>query len=453
MHSFRYQAHKLLQLTMPVFIGQLTQTMMGFIDAVMAGSVSHVDMAAVALGTSIWFPTLLFVLGLLMPLTPIVSHHLGGNELKKIKPTVWQGLYVAFIFGFVSMGVLYLSPMIFEKLEVQAEMYQLAQGYLHSFLWGAPAFAAFQVLKSCSEGMHHTFPTMLFGIIAMLLNIPLNYIFIYGHLGAPAMGGAGCGVASAIICWVMFLCMAVYLHKHPYFKKIGLFRGWIAFDFKSILGIIRLGLPVAMSTFFEVTLFATVALFVAPLGAVVVASHQIAINFSSLAFMMPLSIGIAISIRVGYYLGHNQSKRAFQSIYAALAIGLIFASFAALITALFRAQVIGLYTDNAEVTQIAMSLLYLAALYQLSDSIQVISAGALRGFGDTKSAFYITLFSYWCVGLALGYTLALTDRIVEPMGVTGFWVGILTGLSCAAVLFIGRLLYIKKHHNEYKTGY
>ena len=196
MHSFRYQTHKLLKLAVPVFIGQLTQTMMGFIDTVMAGKVSHVDMAAVALGTSIWFPTLLFVLGLLMPLTPVVSHHLGGNEIDKIKPTVWQGLYVAFTFGVISMGVLYLSPMIFDVMAVEEDLHELAQGYIHSFLWGSPAFAAFQVLKSCSEGMHHTFPTMLFGVIAMLLNIPLNYIFIYGHLGAPAMGGAGCGVQA-----------------------------------------------------------------------------------------------------------------------------------------------------------------------------------------------------------------------------------------------------------------
>ena len=131
----------------------------------------------------------------------------------------------------------------------------------------------------------------------------------------------------------------------------------------------------------------------------------------------------------------------------------MFASCTALITALCREQIISLYTDNNEVTQIAMGLLYLAALYQLSDSIQVISAGTLRGFGDTKSAFYITLISYWCVGMTLGYTLALTDKIVPSMGVTGFWVGILIGLSCAAVLFIARLLYIKKHHNEYKTAY
>jgi len=207
---------------------------------------------------------------------------------------------------------------------------------------------------------------------------------------------------------------------------------------------IKLGMPIALALFFEVSLFAVIALFLAPLGANVVASHQIALNFSSIIFMLPLSIGIAVSIRIGYYLGRGQPEISALVAKVGLGLSLSLAVLTALLTVMFRHEIALLYNDNPEVVALAGSLMMLAAFYQISDSIQVVAAGALRGYKDTRSAFYITLFSYWCVGMTTGYVLGYTDMIRPSMGAHGFWIGLIAGLTSAAILFAIRLKYIQK---------
>ncbi|MGL5360765.1 MAG: MATE family efflux transporter, partial [Shewanella sp.] len=207
----------------------------------------------------------------------------------------------------------------------------------------------------------------------------------------------------------------------------------------------KLGMPIAMALFFEVSLFAIIALLLAPLGATVVASHQIALNFSSIVFMLPLSIGIAVSIRIGYYLGRERADIAAVVTKVGLGLALALAFITAVLTVLFRAQIATLYNGDPDVIALAGSLMLMAALYQLSDSIQVVAAGALRGYKDTRSAFYITLLSYWGIGMTLGYTLAYTDYLVPAMGAHGFWAGLIAGLTTAALLFFIRLRYIQKH--------
>ena len=192
------------------------------------------------------------------------------------------------------------------------------------------------------------------------------------------------------------------------------------------------------------SLFAIIALLLAPLGATVVAGHQIALNFSSIVFMLPLSLGIAVSIRVGYYLGQDKPEIAALVTKLALIISFSLAACTAVITILFRNEIALLYNDNPEVITLAGSLMFFAAIYQLSDSIQVVTAGALRGYKDTRSAFYITLVAYWGIGMTLGYTLARTDIIAPHMGAQGFWIGLIAGLTAAAIMFAARLRYIQK---------
>ena len=333
-------------------------------------------------------------------------------------------------------------------MQLEPELYQLSKGYLYGILWGAPAFAIFQVLRSCNEGISYTGPTMLIGFIGLAINIPANYIFIYGHFGVPAYGGAGCGIATAIVFWVMAIALSLYIHFHKKLKDIALFHDISRPDFPTIWGMTRLGFPVAMSVFFEISLFAIIALVIAPLGSIIVAGHQVAINFSSMLFMLPMSIGIAISIRIGYYLGRKEYESATISARASLIFGLIFSLCTATFTIICRKLIIALYTDDIAVTQIAAHLLLLAALYQVSDAIQAIAAGALRGYKDTTACFYITFISYWVVGFSLGYSLSMTDIIVPKMGVSGFWIGILAGLTLASILFYGRLRYIQKNYTE-----
>ncbi|WP_025823434.1 MATE family efflux transporter [Shewanella marina] len=444
MNHSGFQAKRLIQLALPVLIAQVTQTMMGFIDTVMAGRVSAVDMAAVAIGTSLWLPAILFVQGLLMAFTPLFAHHHGANNTKAIQPLVIQAAYIAIIGAVGVMLFLAVSPYILDMMGLEPHLKELTIGYIHGILWGAPGFVLYQVLRNCSEGISYTMPTMIIGFVGLAVNIPANYIFIYGHFGVPAMGGAGCGIATALVFWAMFIAMAIYMQFHHKFKEMAMFKAFHKPHPKTMFKMLKLGFPIAMALFFEVSLFAIIALILAPLGATVVAGHQIALNFSSIVFMLPLSVGIAVSIRVGYYIGRDQMDVAKLVTKVGLALSFLMAMCTAILTVLFRYQIAELYNENPVVVSLAASLMLLAGLYQLSDSIQVVAAGALRGYKDTRSAFYITLFAYWFVGMTLGYILAMTDLIVPAMGAHGFWIGLIAGLTVAAILFALRLIYIQK---------
>jgi multidrug resistance protein, MATE family len=444
MQQYVYHFKKLTVLAFPIFIGQLTQTMMGFIDTAMAGQVSAQDMAAVAIGAGIWFPTMLFVLGLIMPLTPIVSHYLGGGAYDKIRPAIFQGFYLALLGCVPALLIFTFSPLILNNMQLEPGLFNLSKSYLYFIAWGAPAFALFQVLRSCSEGIAYTMPTMLISFVGLACNIPANYIFIHGHFGIPALGGAGCGLASALVYWCMLISMGCYIHLHPRFERIKLFYAFEWIRWRDVGAYFRLGLPIALSVFFEVTLFSAIALFIAPLGSVVVAGHQIAMNFSSLVFMLPLSIGIVTSIRVGYYLGRQNPIATWVTIKVSIVTGMILAVFTAIGTFWGRQFIAYTYTQDSEVINLAIYLLMFAALYQIVDAIQTIIAGALRGYKDTTACFYISFFSYWVVGMPLGYLLSFTDLIGSKLGVLGFWIGISIGLTCAAVLFSLRLSYIQR---------
>ncbi|MBQ4891728.1 MATE family efflux transporter [Shewanella sp. MMG014] len=444
MNHTGFQAKKLIQLALPVLIAQVTQTMMGFIDTVMAGRVSAVDMAAVAIGTSLWLPALLFVQGLILAFTPVFAHHHGANNPKAIQPLMSQAFYIAIIGSLGVLLFLSFAQTIFDMMELEPELAELSAGYLHGFMWGVPAFILYQILRGCSEGISYTLPTMIIGFVGLAVNIPANYIFIYGHFGVPAMGGAGCGIATALVFWAMMIAMMIYMQFHQKFAEIEPFKRLNKPNWKTIWEMLKHGMPIAMALFFEVSLFAVIALLLAPLGATVVAGHQIALNFSSIVFMLPLSIGIAVSIRVGYYLGQDKLDISNLVTKIGLFIAFSLAVITAVITVLFKTQIALLYNNNPEVVALAGSLMFLAALYQLSDSIQVVAAGALRGYKDTQSAFYITLVSYWAIGMTLGYLLARTDIIVPAMGAHGFWIGLIAGLTSAALLFALRLRYIQK---------
>ncbi|BEM87669.1 hypothetical protein SME46J_21390 [Serratia marcescens] len=203
-------------------------------------------------------------------------------------------------------------------------------------------------------------------------------------------------------------------------------------------------MPVALALFFEVTLFAVVALLVSPLGIVAVAGHQIALNFSALMFVLPLSLGVGATIRVGYRLGEGSVEGARVAAYSAIGVGITMAVCTALFTATFREPIALLYNDSPAVVAMASQLMLLAALYQISDSIQVIGSGVLRGYKDTRAIFFITFIAYWVLGLPSGYLLALTDVVVPAMGPSGFWIGFIIGLTFAAIMMALRMRWLQK---------
>lgn len=448
-NAFIANTKNLVKLAYPILIAQLIQNLMGFADTVMAGRVSATDMAAVAVASSVWLPLILTVSGLVMALAAIVSQHAGANEENKVANAVYQCGWIAASLG-VALIVLYylLEGMIYPNVSLEPELKQLTFDYLHYVVWGGPGFCLYLVLRNYSEGMSHTRPTMIISIIGLLINIPANYIFIYGKLGMPALGGAGCGLATAIVYWAMFVAMLVYSYFAKPLKKVSIFERWYWPHWPEIKNTLVIGVPIALSLLFEVSLFAVVAILLAPFGANIVASHQIAMNFSSLVFMVPLSFAMAVTIQVGFAIGNRNFDQAKAICKHATIFGLLIAVVTAAITLIFRSQIASIYTTEQEVIALAASLMFLAALFQFSDAVQVISAGALRGYKDTQAILYITFFAYWIVGLSIGLTLALTDWLIPAIGAAGFWIGFISGLTTAAVLLAWRLKVIQQRLSQ-----
>ncbi|WP_022941733.1 MATE family efflux transporter [Psychromonas hadalis] len=446
-HAYYQELSKILKLSAPLFIAQFAQTAMGFVDTVMAGGVSANDMAAVSIAASIWLPCILFGVGVLMALIPLIAQAHGANKLDEIPKTGQQGLYLALLLSIPIIVVLYNAGSLVNMMAIEPDLKRITTHYLYAVLPAVPAFLLFQALRNYVEGLSLTKPAMVIGFTGLLVNIPLNYIFVYGQFGIPAMGGVGCGVATTLVYWFMLAALTFYVFISKKLHPFPLFKAFSKPQLKPLFSIAKLGLPVAIAMFFEITIFAGIAVLVAPLGALVVASHQIAMNFSSMVFMLPMSIASAVSIRVGFNLGQNNNQGAKIATYSGLVVGLGLSMITALLTIIFKEDIALLYTDNPEVIQLAITLMFFAALYQCVDAIQVVAAGALRGYKEMTAIFTRTFIAYWIVGLPLGYLLAMTDLVIEPLGAKGFWIGISVGLTVAAILLGQRLFVIQKKLN------
>ncbi|WP_419833401.1 MATE family efflux transporter [Endozoicomonas atrinae] len=436
---YRGELRELLYLAGPIMGAQLATTGMTFVDTSMAGQYSAMDLAAIALGSSIWMPVYLLIRGILMAITPTVAHLYGARQTGEIGGQVRQGLWIALLMSLLALGFIYKSDVVLQWLQVEPEMAAKTLEYLKALAWGIPAICLFQALTCYCEGMGKTKPSMVFSFIALALNIPLNYVLIYGKFGFPELGGVGCGYATAVCFWVMFLMMAGYTMLGQQHRKIGLFDHWDLPSLSIISSQLKLGIPIGLAIFFEASIFSVVALLIGKLGAIVVAGHQIALNFTSLAFMVPMSLAMGLTIRVGQALGAGKTEQAAYSSYAGIATTLVSATVSASVMMFLPGVVTSIYTQNPEVAILAAQLLVYAALFQYADGIQIAANGALRGYKDTRVPMAMILFACWGVALPLGYILGLTDWIVEPMGPHGLWIGLVTALTMGAFLLTLRL--------------
>lgn len=444
MALWRTETRQLLVLAGPVLIAQLSQTLMAFTDTVMAGAVSATDLAGVAVAVSVWFPLLLLLQGILMALPPTIAYRYGAGRFNEIGPWLWQGIYLALaLLALVLLAIPLLHQILAWQVTDQA-LLTIAQGYLHGVTAGAPGVVLFLLLRFAFEGLNDTRPAMVVGFIGMLANIPLNWLFIHGAGPIPALGGAGCGWATSVAHLIMALLLLWHSRRNRRARELPLWVKPVRWQAAAQRQLLHLGLPIGSAIFFEVTLFALVALLLTPFGAIEVASHQVALNISSVCFMLPLSLAIALTIRVGTNLGADQPLQAFAAIRAALVMGFAVGCFNALLLAVGREPIALLYSDDPAVIKRACELMLLAAVFQIFDMLQAVAAGALRGLHDGKAIFAITLIAFWLVGLPIGWLLGRTDLLTPAMGASGFWIGFLTGLGVAAVLYAMRLLHHRR---------
>lgn len=435
----RTELRGLLHLALPIIIAQLATTSMGFVDAVMAGRVSPRDLAAVALGNSIWIPVFLLMTGTLLATTAKVAQRFGAGQPEQIAPLVRQALWLALMVGLIASALLLSAEPLLGWMKVEPSLISPSLGYLQGIAFGFPGAAFYYVLRCYSDGLGRTRPSMAIGLAGLLLNIPLNYVLIYGHFGLPAMGGVGCGWASGIVMWFMALAMAAWTRWAPAYAGSRVLVRWEQPQWATIGRLVSVGLPIGIAVFAESSIFAVIALLIGSLGATIVAGHQIALNISSLLFMIPYSLGMAVTVRVGQAIGAGEARQARFVALVGLGTALCCACFSASLILLLRESIAAIYTPDRAVIQIAAMLIVYAALYQFSDAIQVIAAGALRGYQDTRATMILTLFAYWGIGLPVGYVLGLTDLLGPASGPSGLWQGLIAGLTCAALMLSLRL--------------
>ncbi len=435
--QFQQHSKRLFTLALPILLTQFCQTGLGTIDTLMAGRLSALDLAAVAVGSGIWLPIFLLGMGILIATTPLIGEAVGRDEHHHIPHITQQSLWTALAVGVVGFVVVNIMPNFFGLMKVADNIRPLASEYLHWVSLGVPAMAIYAVLRCYCEALERPEPVTIISVIGLLSDIPLNYAFIYGKFGMPAMGGAGCGLATALVLWINVLLLAGYLaySKHHKIASTRFFYGFSRPSRVHITKLLKLGLPIGVSIFFEASLFSLAALVISPLGDIATAAHQVALSISAQLFMIPMSIAMGLTIMVANRYGERNLSALKEVMTTGLMWSIGIACVAMLGIFLFRSQLAQAFSKDVEVQTLAMGLLLFAMAYQIFDAIQVNVAGILRGIQDTTITMIITFVCYWLLAMPLGiYLVHYTS-----MGVSGFWLALVIGLSLASILLMVRL--------------
>lgn len=430
------EIRRTLQLALPVMVGQLAVFSMSFVDTVMSGRLPNRDVALAALGIggAVWSSMLMFVLGTLMVVQPSVAQLDGALKKREAASQTRQALWIALALAVPYFLLCYFSEPLLTAFRIDPVIVPTSAAYLRAMSWGAPALCLVLLLRFFSEGTGHTRPTMLYGVTGALLNIPLNYVLMFGKLGLPALGTVGCGIATSIVLWLQFLMLFVYIRTHRHYGPFELMSKLEKPDWREIWELLKVGVPIAVAIFVEGSLFVMAALLIGRLGPVPAAAHLIAINFAALMFMIPVGLSSAVSIRVGNALGRGDPRGARYAGMIGVLIILAIQTVSASMMFLFPEAIVRLYTDDALIAPLAVSLLFYAAVFQYPDGLQIVASGALRGFKDTRRPVLYMVIAFWLVGLTLGYHLTFA----REMGPAGMWVGMIAGLSVASVLLLRR---------------
>ncbi len=435
----------LLKLAWPLIGNNLALSGMSFADAVMAGRLGGRDLAAVAVGNSTWVLFFLAALGLLMAVSPLVSQCYGAGRYDRIGAYLRDALKIAVVAAAAILLVLQLGTgFVMDTIGIDSAFKSDAIGYVEAITWGAPAICCYLAIRFALEGIGYTRPMFYVSMMALVVNVLGNWVFMYGKWGAPALGGVGCGVASAIAMWFMFIALLIFVYFSKRCEVLRLFKRHKSRVPHMKREILALGIPISANVVAEVGLFVAVSLLMGTLSANAAAAHQIALNYASTMFMIPMALASALSIRVGHAIGAGDPVAARRRGSAGIWLCGFFMTLSATMLLIFKDQIVGLYTNDPAVTRLAVSLLFVAAIFQISDGVQVGAAGALRGLKDARVPLAINIFAYWVVGFTLAYGAA---NGIAPSPRT-IWMGFVFGLSVAAVLLTMRWWLLTRRLTE-----
>ena len=442
---FRDELRSSARLAAPLVAGHVSTGLIGLVDALIAGRHGTATLAAVSVGTALFWLPLLVPMGTLIAVPASVSQLDGAGQRDEIGPVFRQALWLAMALGLAMFVFLSAVPLALETFGVAPEIRPGATAFTHGIRWGVPALALFLCMRYLCDGLHHTVPTMILGFGGLLLLVPVGYALTFGLGGLPELGAGGLGLASALVMWVQALGMAGYLARTRRFRDLHLLDRYDPPRWPPIRELLGVGLPIGITWLLEGGLFVATALVIGRLGEVPAAAHQIAINIASLCFMVPMALAEATTVRVGHAAGRGDRdglrRAAFAGYALVLATQLLTGG-----TLLFGNEAIAaMYTADAAVIALSSSLLLLAAAFQFPDGIQVLSVGALRGLKDTRVPMLLAAVAYWGIGMPLGAVLGLgLGELVPAHGPRGMWFGLTAGLTVAAVLLGLRFLRLSR---------
>ncbi|HEX5004115.1 MAG TPA: MATE family efflux transporter [Gemmatimonadales bacterium] len=429
----RAELRALLALAVPVVVVQVGMMLMGVVDTLMVGHVSPAALAAVALGNLYFFGGAIFGMGVLMSLDPVIAQAVGARDDAAISRGVQRGLVLACLLSVPAMLLLWPAETVLAWLGQPAEVVPLAAGYARLVIPGVPAFLGYAVLRQTLQAMGRMRAIVITIAAANLVNVLLNWVLIYGHLGAPALGVDGSAIATTASRWIMALLLtglswpALRRHLRPILPE--------AMRLAPLWRMLRLGIPVGAQFELEYGAFGLTGVLMGQLGTAQMAGHQVALNLASLTYMVPLGVSASVAVLVGQSVGRGDPSGVRRSARSGLLVGSGFMLLTGAVFLLIPRFLAGLYTSSADVLLVAAMLIPLAGLFQVFDGIQVVAGGVLRGLGDTRSPMIINLIGFWVVGIPAGLILGFR----AGMGAVGLWSGLVLGLASVAVILLGRV--------------
>ena len=460
------EVKKTAHLAWPVILGQLAIVGMNLVDTILAGRISSQILAEVAIGSAVWGTALLWIIGTMMAVSPAISSLRGKmrehpsaalaarssttsaalaarssttSVEDQLADTVTQALYLGLLVVLVVLILAPLGPHLMHAMKVEPSLIPGATAFLHGILWGAPALTWYICLQKFCEGMGRTKPGLYFSVAGLILLVPLCYALLNGYFGMPRLLAQGAGLATAIVMWVNAIVITIYVRYQ--FKTQGVLRRFSRPDFKHIRALASVGVPIAITILMEAGLFYAVLLLMSRFGKDWVAAHSVAINVASIAFMMPLGLANAVTVRAGFAHGRGDVAGVRLAGVAGICLCLATQAISASIMLLFALPIANLYLPHEPaVAIVAAKLLFLAAIFQFPDGVQAISNGALRGLHDTRWPMILTSIAYWGLGFPLAHQLAFGTQF----GPAGLWYGFIMGLSAASVLLTVRFFRLTR---------
>ena len=425
----------ILRLAWPVYIAQIAIMANGVVDTVMAGHYSTVDLAAVGIGASIYVTLFVTLMGVLFALTPTVAQLHGAGRYAEIGEEVRQSAWLALALAAISIALVTHPAPLLALSQLSPEVEVKTRAYLAAMAWAAPATLLSRVFQGFSTAVSRPRVVMVLNLLGLALKVPLNWILIYGKLGFPELGAAGCAIATAVSAWITCGAAWWWCHAERDYARYGVFARWSWPRAAAQWQLLALGIPIGAVFFVDVTAFTFMALFIARFGAVYSGAHQIAANLTALAFMLPLAIGNAGSVLVGQAIGAREPPRARATGIAAIAVSLGCGLAVGAAIFLAAGPIVRLYTADPDVQRLAVGLLVFVAVYHVFDAVQAAAVQILRGYKRAAVPMVIYGVALWGIALGGGYALGIGGvGVGAPMRATGFWLAAVVGMALTAAL-------------------